>query len=115
MPGPEVTKQEAKDGHFLEEEGMPQTPYASLIMDQICMRGMWDVQLDMVISIFPEAAIWTENLVPSSAHRQLAGGVYRKSFLEESLRIVIHIKTQEVRAPRGLFEWFTGQDSQLRC
>lgn len=62
------------------------------------------MQLDTIISIFPEAAIWTENLVPNSAHRQLAGGIYRKSFLEESLRIVIHFKTQEVWAPCGLFQ-----------
>lgn len=64
-------------------------------MGQVRTRGMQDVQLDTVTSIFPEAAVWTENLVPSTAHRQLAGGIYRKDFLEESLRIVIHIKLRK--------------------
>lgn len=55
------------------------------------------------LAAFPEAAIWAGNLVPRTAHRQLAGGIYRKGFWEESLRIVIHMKIQEARVPHGLF------------
>lgn len=56
-----------------------------------------------LLAAFPEAAIWAENLMPRTPHRQLAGGIYRKGFWEETLRTVIHIKIREAWAPRGPF------------
>lgn len=96
----------ANEGLFTGKEEIPQTQYASLVMDQIRtseeerQASNWT----QLLAAFPEAAIWAEIWCQSAAHRQLAGGIYRKSFLEESLRIVIHIKTQEVWSLGGLFE-----------
>lgn len=77
--------------------------------DSYTLRGTTDEQLNTVISSIPRSCHLGRDLVPSAAHRQLAGGIYRKSFLEESLRIVMHIKTQEVQSLGGLSQWFTAQ------
>lgn len=49
-----------------------------------------------LLAAFPEAAIWAENLVPGTAPRQLAEGISRTSFLEESLRLSF---TSRLRKP----------------
>lgn len=97
---------EANESLFPEKDEIPQTQYASLVMDQIPTReeerqaSNWT----QLFAAFPEAAIWAEIWCQSAARRQLARGTYRESFPEESLRIVIHIKTQEVWSLGGLFE-----------